>query len=56
MGALNIVMQCVVIVFLAIIGFELVKIRKILTSSAGPLPNTGKAETGKPGDASQENP
>ena len=51
MGALNIVMLLVVVIFLAIIAFELVKIRRILTSTAGPLPKAGKPE-----DASQENP
>jgi hypothetical protein len=56
MAALNAVMLCIVVIFLGIIAFELVKIRRMLTSSAGPLPTSGKAATGKPGGASQENP
>jgi hypothetical protein len=42
MVALNSVMLCIAVIFLGIIAFELVKVRRLLTS-------------GKPEDASQEN-
>jgi hypothetical protein len=51
MGALSVTLLSVVVIFLAITAYELVKIRRILTSSASPVPSTGKPE-----DASEESP
>jgi hypothetical protein len=46
MGALNVTLLSVVVIFLGITAYELVKIRRILTSSASPVPSTGKPEDG----------